>query len=156
MWVGSTELVEGLPQDLPQRNSAPSRKGQSLTLALYQLCDFALGQAPAPDNVLLCTRAQLIDVGGGVTWCVADKRPTDEDFLGQIGQGWQHQGSQLDFFGDTAITRTELVRQLSGSGREPQRIIWTITWRQGRRRGLLTSHPWEVVNSHASFVAQAK
>ena len=152
MWFGSTPLVEGLPVKKPQRFRKPSRKSMSITLAQYQLCEFALGKRAAPDNVRVCVNTQLVDVYGGVTWCVADKDVTDENFLGRIGHAWYLRGSQLNFFGSTAITRNDLARRLKGPGAEPRQIVWTVTWRQVRRLPFVGRRRWEVLNSHATFV----
>lgn len=147
MWFESTQLIGEYPEKLPLRSRARESRKEAVLLAVVQLREFALGEGPAPSNVVVYTNAQLVDVFGNVHRVLQDKLFTDECLLGVTRKDWETAGIELNFFGRTATTRGEFAQRSTDSRVAPQRLIWTVTWRTGRRLAVL--------NSHASFTNRA-
>ena len=144
MWIESTRLVATQPANLPLRSRKTLRGSTRFIRAIYGLRGFALGQSAAPANVIVYAGAELIDVAGHIQKIPTDLAFSDESLLGVSGSDWKTDGIQVDFFWRTAVTRYEFVKQQKSSEIPDERIIWTVTWRIGRK--------FAVLNSHASFI----
>lgn len=144
MWFESTRLVAEQPTNLPLRSRLGGLRSARFIRAVYGLREFALGRGNAPADVMLYTGAEIIDVYGNVTKAAADVPFTTQSLLGILGDGLEAEGIQINFFWRTAVTRYEFVNRERTTGSLEERIVWTVTWRIGRK--------FAVLNSHASFI----
>lgn len=144
MWIESTRLVTAESVGLPLRSRLGAPGATRFIRTLYGLREFALGRRTAPADVIVFAGAELIDVYGNVRKIPTDTAFRNETLLGVSGDDWETDGIQVDFFWRTAVTRCEFVKQQETSGASDARIIWTVTWRIGRK--------FAVLNSHASFI----
>ena len=140
MWFESTPLVADYPVQPLRRGRWHEWKRETLIRATFQLREFALGLAPAPLKLEIDPYAKFIDVHGRMHWKIRGATIPHESVLGVTGTYWQSTRTELNFFGNTAITRTELEDR---SGDSIRHIIWSVTWRGGRA--------WTVLSSHASL-----
>ena len=143
MWFESTRLVGDQPTELPLRSRWAGLRSARFIRVVYGLREFALGRGHAPADVMLYTGAEIINVYGNVTKAATDVPFTTQSLLGILGDGLETDGIQINFFWRTAVTRYEFVNREEVRGDSEQRIIWTVTWRIGRKIAVL--------NSHASF-----
>ena len=150
MWFESTRLVGDQPIKLPLRSRWGSLRSPRFIRAVYGLREFALGRGHAPADVILYTGAEIIDVYGNVTKAAADVPFTTQSLLGILGDGLEAEGIQINFFWRTAVTRYEFVNREKSSRDAGERLIWTVTWRTGRKFAVLNSHASSMHSNHVS------